>query len=278
MIRIKGHSNFNVQLYSYNNTIVIKKSSNNSDFPRLEKQINKQKFFYNLFYYSNEFQVPKIISQEKNSFIMEYIEDSNSIIEFLQSANKNKILWLSNLLIKFISNNIKQSSFQNKLPEFLDKYQDVKKKCIEKYSELNNLFNKIDYYFKNLEDMIIPEGICHGDLTLSNILICFDNQKLYLIDFLDNFIDSSLQDIVKIRQDTLFHWSLKLFNKEPIDKNKIIINLNYMDSIIHNHFKRYDFYNKYYNYFQILNILRILQYCKDNSIKQNLINNIYKCL
>ena len=110
----------------------------------------------------------------------------------------------------------------------------------------------------------IPIGLCHGDLTLSNILIGYNDFNIYLIDFLDSFIETPLFDILKVRQDTSYLWSLKLF-EHKCDENKIIIHLNYIDEIIHTHFKKYQWYEELYDYFQIINLLRVFQYCKTES-------------
>ncbi len=52
----------------------------------------------------------------------------------------------------------------------------------------------------------IVKSFCHGDLTLSN-MICM-NGDLYLIDFLDSFIDSPMVDLAKLKQDLFYDWTL----------------------------------------------------------------------
>ena len=54
----------------------------------------------------------------------------------------------------------------------------------------------------------IPIGFCHGDLTFSNIMFALDDNQVGLIDFLDSFIETPLIDLVKLRQDTHFHWTI----------------------------------------------------------------------
>lgn len=141
----------------------------------------------------------------------------------------------------------------------------------------NQIINKSLTYLNNkISEIIninIPIGYCHGDLTLSNILIDPLNNKLFLIDFLDSFIESPIFDIVKIRQDTKFCWTLELYNHN-LDKNKIRIIMNELDNKIDNYFKKYVYYELIYKYFEIMNILRIIQYCRSTKIKEYLI----KCL
>jgi len=57
----------------------------------------------------------------------------------------------------------------------------------------------------NKKDVPYPSGVCHGDLTLSNIL--YKNGCFYLIDFIPSTYESVLSDIVKLEQDLTFGWS-----------------------------------------------------------------------
>lgn len=155
----------------------------------------------------------------------------------------------------------------------LDKYYDTIAK-IPKNKDKQDYLLHIEKELKALPNSIqIPLGKCHGDLTFSNIL--FTDRKIILIDFLDNFIETPLQDIVKLRQDTKHLWSLKLYKRE-YDKTKIKIILNHLDNIIDKHFSKYEFYRKYYSIFQKINLLRILPYVKDESIFQYVVNEIIK--
>ena len=112
-------------------------------------------------------------------------------------------------------------------------------------------------------NIIIPCGECHGDLTISNML--FANNQIYLIDFLDSYIESPMQDIVKIRQDTNYYLITLLYNYKDDEYNLLQIknNLNYIDNIICLHFNNYFWYIKYYGIFQLINLIRIIPYLKD---------------
>ena len=57
---------------------------------------------------------------------MEYISDSITIIEFLESSNIFTIEWLSKKLINLIEQFISLSKNKNILPEFIQKYEKVK--------------------------------------------------------------------------------------------------------------------------------------------------------
>lgn len=65
----------------------------------------------------------------------------------------------------------------------------------------------------------IPVATCHGDLTLSNILFHPAVDAHVLIDFLDDYLESPLLDITKLRQEALLGWS-SLTAELPHDRVK----------------------------------------------------------
>ena len=119
----------------------------------------------------------------------------------------------------------------------------------------------------NKEFIKVKVGNCHGDMTLSNMI--FDN-NIYLIDFLDSYIESPTMDIVKLRQDTHLLWSLNMVDT-PLDLTKIKIGLEYIDKWICANFNVDD-----YEILQIINLLRIYPYSTDEKIKIWIDKNIKK--
>ena len=124
----------------------------------------------------------------------------------------------------------------------------------------------------NIDEIKIPIGYCHGDLTMENIIIA-DNQ-IYFIDFLDSYIDSPFQDIAKLFQDIYGLWS---FRNEP--------NINYLLRIRLDNVKKRIVENlnlnceklKAIDTLTIVNFLRILPYA-NNKLKGNLLKNINKII
>ena len=52
-------------------------------------------------------------------------------------------------------------------------------------------FELVTEQIEELEnDLLIPVGVCHGDLTFSNILM--KDNKIILIDFLDSYLETPL--------------------------------------------------------------------------------------
>jgi len=271
-MKIRGHSNFDVILNRTNkgNFFVRKSRRNKSENQRLKNQYTKQKVFS---YDSNLIITPKIINTGiKNDvfyFDMEYF-DCLSFGELFEKRNYKTINGVFNIILNFIEENISLSKEKDITSILKEKYQSVKTNI--KHINNNLDFETIDIIFDGAENIKVPIGSSHGDLTFSNIL--FDN-KIIFIDFLDSFIESPLNDIVKLRQDTLYKWSIDLLTeKRDITKLKLIF--DELDKIIINKFAKYEFYKNHYDLFQLLNFLRILQYSKDKNTILYLQKNIKK--
>ena len=283
MIKIKGHSNFEVKIIKYNNKYLIEKSSDLRNSDRLQRQIDKQISLYDDNFLNNV-NVPKVIkkikSEHKVFYIMEYISFSENVIDFIHKGNCLKINWFYNELINIVESyfrkcEIKRVNYKLLFNKINSIQRNITNNKLIKENKLKLIFN---YLYENMEyisNQKIPIGICHGDLTFSNILVDNNRMQLYLIDFLDSFIESPLLDIVKIRQDTKYLWTLNLYNHN-YDRNKTIIILNYLDKMIDKYFQKYDFYVNCYKYFQIINLLRVLQYSKNQTITNKLLDNIFE--
>lgn len=278
-IDIIGNSGCNIKLID--NNYILKSTDDKQYIQRLILQANKQQQLYNKLNYDSYIQVPKIynIIQEDTyaSILMEYIESMN-FIQFFNTHEYNDIDIFINHILNYINDNIQTSSIQKiNISVFLNKINDIRQKCISNQLDINyNIFDQyIDYinlFIKN--DIQILIGECHGDLTLSNIR--FLDNKIYFIDFLDSFIESPINDIVKLRQDTKYYWSLFFYNdKNKYDIKRIINSLNYIDNKI----IQYNYYNKdiilsNYTLFELMNLFRLLPYSKTEEITNFIINAI----
>ena len=91
----------------------------------------------------------------------------------------------------------------------------------------------------------------------------FNGNNYYLIDFLDSFIETPLQDIVKIRQDTAYRWSQLMYTKR-YDAVRLGIICDKIDHEIDLYFSnKYQWYTDHYRTVQLMNILRILPYAHE---------------
>ena len=263
-LNIKGNSGCNIEIVEEK----VTKSANRSAYnKRLKQQSKKQKLFKN-----SIFHTPQIykdgIKQGKYFFTMEYIP-YKTFDQAFKFADKMYLDRISEKIILFIKNNttgIKKFSKDIVISKFESTNHKIKKKNVN-LTYLQDLFYSLE---ANLE---LPTGDCHGDLTFSNLL--FDNEDIMVIDFLDTYLDSPIQDIVKIKQDTQFFWSLRMLNYH-YDQVKIIQCLNYLDKKLEMEFSNLDYYVKYYKIFQILNLMRIIPYCDNNNDISFLENRIKK--
>lgn len=175
-----------------------------------------------------------------------------------------------------------------KFIQFIDEYFSTIS-TIGKYSSdevkiiiLNKLSSFVNSNYKNflifLKEKIkyiqfpsIYKESCHGDLTMSNIL--FTDEKYYLIDFLDSYLECSIIDLVKLKQDLYYHWLLKTNNIINLKAYQIT---SHIWQCIENKYS--DTVNTVlFDILEIVNWLRIEPYIKninyltilDNIIKEN---------
>jgi serine/threonine protein kinase len=275
---IKGNSKASVEVILKDDGYCVRKRSlEKNDSERLRKQAIKQKqmsFFENI-------KTPHIYYESKNElffFDMEYIK-SIDCINFLQCSTIEEINFFVNEIINLIDCFIEKSelaAFNKKI--FYQKLTQINEgACENKFYNIKEIKKYTSLIKKKLDtintDCKIPIGYCHGDITLSNVLIDSGTKQIYLIDFLDCFVETPLQDIVKFRQDTCFFWS-SLFYGDFYDKNKLSIILKHMDVVFHKYFEKYAFYKAYYEIFQIFNFFRLVPYTKSLEVKDFITKNL----
>jgi len=279
-INVIGNSGCDIDIIEKQaGTYFVRKSTSDLSYTkRLKKQAEKQISFYE----KNSYEfitTPRVLNKVESEgefyFDMEYF-GSVDCITFLEKCCMADIDFLLEVLIAIICENIKNSKNADlDLDIFHEKYQRVNEQIIASPYINEKLidYDKIEKTFQGMRSTKIPVGVCHGDLTLSNILVKPTENKFALIDFLDSFIESPLHDIVKVRQDTKYMWSLHFYHR-TYDKNRIGSIFQYLDEQIDQFFTKFGFYNEYYKSFQVLNFLRILPYCNNVPIANMLINNI----
>jgi len=249
---VKGHSGFGIELLD---ELTIRKSASGAGAERLKLQIEKQVFFQKNFQ-SDKVRTPEIFRTAKTSggfhADMEFIA-AKDFIQFLSEADRAALDGFLKTAIDFIRGNLK-------LCKSADVCEQVKMKLVELEKK-----NVPAIYIKAARKLCVapvrvPVGPCHGDLTLSNIL--FKGEHLYLLDFLDCYVESPLQDIVKLRQDTRFGWSLQLYQAD-FNRAKIQITLHYLDRKIEAAFQSDEWHGRHYELFQLMNLMRVLPYCTE---------------
>ena len=271
-IEVKGHSGCQIDVITEQDGIFVYKSTADPKYlVRLSKQAEKQRVAAEVQY--PHIRVPKVfeIQQSSDTCVvkMQYVYSKN-FIEFFQQAGFEQVDYLIGALEYFIEYEIGKSKLQQ-VPAsiFQDKFAEIRSKC-----EANPLYQgdetiadilvRASSVFDSLGELLIPVGLSHGDLTFSNIL--FNGNNYYLIDFLDSFIETPLQDIVKIRQDTAHRWSQLMYTK-PYDEVRLHIICDKIDREIDAYFSnKYEWYRTYYPVMQLMNMLRILPYAQEEKV------------
>jgi len=174
----------------------------------------------------------------------------------------------------------------NKFIQFIDEYfstispigkyssDELKNIILNKLSSFTNSnYNNFLIFLKQKINYIqfpnIYKELCHGDLTMSNIL--FTDEKYYLIDFLDSYLECSIIDLVKLKQDLYYHWLLKTNNIINLKAYQIA---SYIWECIENKYS--DKINTIlFDILEIINWLRIEPYIKNSSCL-TILDNIIK--
>ena len=269
-IEVKGHSGCQIDVVREDGKLYIYKSTRDLHYlDRLQFQAKKQQAALGL--ELQHIRVPRIyeVRRDSNSVTikMEYIYSKN-FLGYFEYAGFEQIAYFIKALRIFLDYEICHSPIQIVKKEVLwNKYEDVSRKilCNESLKDdrtVQNLLSKSKDVFSKVTDMRLPVGLCHGDLTFSNIM--FNGNNYFLIDFLDSFIESPLLDIVKIRQDSAFLWS-QLMILGDYDKIRLQIVANKLDQEIVSYASQFEWYS-YYPYMQLMNFLRVLQYAHEEKV------------
>lgn len=271
-IEVKGHSGCQIDVANEGREMYVYKSTKDPKYlKRLVLQAEKQRTASEVEY--QHIRVPKIFEIDKTDAMvvvkMQYVYSKN-FIEFFEQAGFEQIDYLIGALEYFVEHEIGKSKLQT-VPAsiFQNKFADIKSKCENNplYQDdecISSILSRSEQVFAELKDMLIPVGLCHGDLTFSNIL--FNGNNYYLIDFLDSFVETPLQDIVKLRQDTCYRWSQLMYTKR-YDAVRLHIVFDKIDHEIDTYFSnKYEWYRVNYPIMQLMNILRILPYAHEEKV------------
>jgi hypothetical protein len=250
---VKGNSGFGIELVD---ELTIRKSASGKEAERLKRQIDKQILFHKA-HTSDRVRTPKVFRTlgESSSFFaeMEFVA-AKDFVQFLSEADRAALDDFLGVIIDFIFGNLASSREMEVSGEIRLKLAELKMRGVPVvYLEAAARWCE--------EPVRIPVGTCHGDLTMSNIL--FKGRDLYLLDFLDCYVESPIQDIAKLRQDTQFGWSLQLYQAE-FNWPRVQISLRYLDERIDEMFRVREWYRNHYRLFQFVNLMRVLPYCKES--------------
>jgi hypothetical protein len=262
-LRIFGQSGCRLELVpGAGGLSAVRKSCANYYARRLRKQRLKQQ---SCSQDRREIIIPKVLDHDSLSFTMERLPMLDCI-SFFENAAPAAIRERMEILFCFVEQEFLRSEttlvtadvFQHKI-ETIEKNVSADiwlRYYAQAAGELSALLDGMD-------DLLVPLGGCHGDLTLSNVMFSLEQNTIGLIDFLDSFIESPLVDLVKLRQDTRFSWT-SAHCGYPHDSAKILLVNRWLDEIINSRFRIF-IATPPYRVLEIINYLRLAPYMQSDS-------------
>jgi hypothetical protein len=285
IIKIPGHSGSKVSInFDSYCGMYVKKTSNDN---RLVNQAYKQKLFFDKKIHDN-ITSPKII---KNcilnddglyEFHMKYITGFD-IISFMSQSSVNEVSEFTEFLLRYFDKIIYNKTEEKVVNKVINKKINSVSESLMRnvHVRRNKNFKMLDSIIINLRKDVnnkvitLPVGVCHGDLTFSNMMYNIHTKKIVIFDFLDTYFESPVQDMIKLKQDLDFSWTFqKLHSQKQIDKKRYEIVTTYLNTKFEKYFKSFDFYNDNYKILQTLNLLRVIVYSRDCTT----INYLIKCI
>ena len=198
IIDIKGHSGCNIDIIEDNGNLYVKKSTNDLKYlDRLNLQAEKQKNDNCLSDSLRNPVIHDVVKTENECYmVMDYIY-AKHFIDYFENASPSDINHFIDTFINYINDELSKCKIENiNKNVFINKFNSVVSNCEKNELTKNNnrvkiILNECKKVFVNLPDNIeMPIGICHGDLTFSNIL--FTSNKFYFIVYFDSFIETPI--------------------------------------------------------------------------------------
>lgn len=265
-LKMEGRSGCELVIEYQNSHAIIRKYSSSVKYNhRLIKQAEKQRNFY----FSNQTQAfftPEVleINNELNDiswFTMNYVF-AEKYSDYLEQISVKQLKKLIQTFIQYLDQSFTNAEkVQVKEVIFLNKFSEIRTNIIQnQLPEADYFLQVIHQLENNIPNTSLPIGTCHGDFTFSNIL--FDDHEMFLLDFLDSFIESPMIDLVKLRQDTCYKWSIMLEKQMPQYKvNKLTQVFDYFDKELEAYCTNLKLQD-WYVFLQAVNLLRIVPYLK----------------
>jgi len=263
-VQVGGKSGCQIELIESEGITVLRKYASTAEYsPRLRRQAGKQRAFAQLSD-AAEFRTPRVIdvrthTDASRSYIdMEYVH-AEKYSTFLAHVSAVRLITFADGLIRYFDDAIHRSSSIDLNRGLLhDKLEAVTSQLPSCVAQEPILMDTRRILGSPPTGQLL-HGRCHGDFTLSNML--FHADRVYLIDFLDSFVETPLHDVVKLRQDTHFGWSLMLEPDLPsYQRHRVLQALRFIDGRVDRWLSNKPDIAEWCNYFQVFNLYRILPY------------------
>ena len=210
-LKLNSHSQDLLEVINTEGVFLVNKLFK-SNIDRAKKSVEKQKKFKAIYAGSTRIFSAEVLSYKElvngtAVLTMPYIEGITGpsyAVYATPLLAKSLSSALSSILLTELTN-VNEVAISSK--SLLEKLDQVADSTFD--TELKGLILRGRKWIQFLpKKMIFPMGSCHGDLTLSNIIFN-PVDGIILIDFLDTFLESPLQDVAKIKQDFTYGWSFR---------------------------------------------------------------------
>lgn len=205
---------------------ILRKYSSSVEYnSRLSLQVGKQVLFSHRILKNVD--TPKVCNIQDGYFDMEYIP-GKSFIDFFSTASINDVEFVVDTLFQYFDSLISNYRIISVQSNINDKIKTLKDK-----TQYKNYLECIEL-FVNTQNVYVPNTFCHGDLTFNNII--FHKNRLFFIDFLDCYVDSFISDLVKLKQDLFYLWSIRTQN---IQSNRLEQIYRHIWNQLHRRYSRF---------------------------------------
>lgn len=246
---LQGHSRARIEVVEMPDGYYVKKYGCGVDASILKQQLYANQFADSAL--NNIIGIPETIFTGVDYAVMEFI-NGKSILDVITSSDAIDLNYCVESIMSLIKWELSLSH---------DVMMPKEQVCVK----FNGSIKEIGH--------VVPYGPCHGDLTLANIIF---NRKLYLIDFLPNFIESPLWDIAKIFQEVNLKWSY-ITNPKYGDTTKINIAYSYLRTRFNEAICQLNLDEEVVNYFYYMTLNRVEPYTTEKKVKQILLEEIKRC-
>lgn len=195
-------------------------------------------------------------------FDMDYIS-GDKYSTYFTKVSKQRIDEIIELFIQYFKTQIDQSvKVSPPLEAIHAKTESLIQTLHANAQQSEDFIHQLHQFLKRVPTHPLYQGECHGDFTLSNMLF-LTSGRICAFDLLDSFINSPVIDWVKLKQDTIYKWSIHIENKTLNNDTKLIQVLDYINSHLDAYFKTDLVIQHWEKYLTVFNLARILPYAKD---------------
>lgn len=270
-----GHSQDTLQIIQHDYRYCVCKTFR-TDLVRAQRNVDKQRKFQSLYTGTVRVSSAEVLNFEVYSdraeLLMPYVEGITGYM-FPVHATRSLARTLSSSLSTLLYNELNES-YEDliKTKIFIEKIEAVL--AATQDSQLKQIINNCLKVLESLPDeLLFPIGPCHGDLTLSNIIV----DPLYgitLIDFLETYLETPLQDVAKLKQDFIYGWSFRKHSSSIGIKAEILCRYHYPSALTQ--IER--MYPIQIKLLTLMTLARIAPYIKDEVTQQWLTKSLVKCI